>query len=158
MQYEIALTLTEKGEKSYLAAVDDYLSFCGCEGFKPMFIKFWNKPDYCATAPCGGTLRYWDTEFNMDTDAVRGILVSATDYLDDADYLYLEVGHNEDDNEIMRAGSFWENPFETNFIRGIHFRKLEYRHPRKPKRTPRFPRRRNQAGKAAGFMHRRIAV
>lgn len=158
MQYEIALTLSAKGETSYMAAVDEYLSFCGCENMKPLFMEFWNKTNYCAAAPCGSTLRYWDAEFSMDTDCVRGILISATDYLDTDDYLYLEVGHNEDDDEFSRAGFFWENPFESNFIRGIQFRKLGEHHAQKPNRPLRFPTRRKKTGKVAGLMRRDVTA
>lgn len=157
MQYEIALTLTPKGEEAYPACVADYLSFSGCEDCKPQFIKFWSQPDYIATASCGSKIRYWNADFDMNTDSIRGILLSATEYLETDDYLYLEVGHNEEDGEFIRNGAYWESPFEPNFIRGIYFRKVGEHYVKKPNRPVRFPRRGSQTRKMVGLMRRKVA-
>ena len=65
----------------------------------------------------GAVAWLWDSvKWYMDYDDVS-FIEKLLQELDDTEYLFIRIGEFNDDTDIR--GTFWDNPFSMNLIRGI---------------------------------------
>ena len=113
---EVALCLSDNGRARLDAAMHEARQHATNPSDIELFLQNGLRQD----APDSeGVLYYWEgVKWYADFEEVR-LITDVMDELDVDDYLFLRIGEDVDDAEIL--GGWWENPFDARLFRTIDF-------------------------------------
>lgn len=114
---DVGLCLTKNGVSALMDKLDK-----SDEETKTLVTDLLSNPEkHFKDSGTGSEIWYWTwLKWYLDYQDVAFIENALMD-MDAADYLFIRVGEDAEDNDIQ--GDFWDNPFDMVFSRSIDFEK-----------------------------------